>query len=150
MNDFEPEFEVFDVNLTCDLCHGQGKIRKRMKQRPGANVRCRKCKGTGMFATGPRLVHLLKELEALKSRTSDTIHHITELKDVIKVQFNPVGVEISSSTGDFLYIQAGTNRMVIAVKPSGAKTVEEWEILRQSVEQKEASKDEANSQPDVE
>lgn len=139
MNDFEPEFEVFDVRFTCDICHGEGKVRKRLKQGPGATVRCRKCKGTGMFATGQRIVELLKELEALKSRTSDTIHHITEIKEVIEVRFNNVGVEVSTETGSFLYVQAGDNRMIVAVKPRGEPKVKEWEITRQKGESSEAS-----------
>ena len=125
--------EFFDVRFICPTCNGEGKVRKRTKSTSGhaVNVPCRKCNGTGMFADGRQIRLLVKEANALKSRKSDEITHITEIDEAITVRFTPVGVEISSTTGDFLYIQAGNNHMAIAVKPKGAKTVDEWKVSKQ-------------------
>ena len=103
----------------CEPCDGTGKVKKVMKRRGAIGTTdCRKCQGTGYFATGVQIDALFaKNKELRDANKPEEITHVTESQDAITVKFNPTGIEVSATTGD-LYILAISERVLaIAAKP---------------------------------
>lgn len=111
--------EFFDKRFICGICHGLGQVRKRIRSGPGVTVRCGKCQGTGMFATGNQLRKLVEEIEDLKSQAGDQVTFMTDDSHAITVTRSGDGVAIRSSTGDLQGMMLADNAMAIVVRNKG-------------------------------